>query len=184
MRGAITARWLCVCLLGTGCDKVSRSLSIETKTETGGPNITATCAGLLSETAGLDKEIEERISSLYDIKWRLQAFGSIGKELYARMLDQEERLIRARSKREELYSRGGYAGCDVHDDTSDCSETGFFACVRGVRDGTKPDGYNLDDRGCKAIQVQGGFYDACLKKHSNRDDQVWAEQRARKQRAP
>ena len=100
------------------------------------------------------------------------------------MLDQEERLIRARSKREELYSRGGYAGCDVHDDTSDCSETGFFACVRGVRDGTKPDGYNLDDRGCKAIQVQGGFYDACLKKHSNRDDQVWAEQRARKQRAP
>src|ERR1041385_5216961 len=64
----------------------------------------AECNNLKAQIVGLDKEIELRLSEKYNIKRRGQAFGRIGPQLYQRMLEHEEKIIQARSKRAEISS--------------------------------------------------------------------------------
>ena len=175
-----------ISLVELACDKIGQPLTAKTtEPAKNGPGVAPReCSDLLSQIAGLDKEITERLSGKYDIQWRLQAFGSIGKELYARMLDQEEMLIKAHAKREQIYSRAGYDGCDlddVGDDTSDCIELITYSCIQGIRDSTKPDGYRIDTKACGTPEIKSTF-SQCMERHIQRGRQVLSDQRARKQR--
>jgi hypothetical protein len=110
------------------------------------------CVKIQAEIAGLDAEIRLRIDRLYDVKWRMKAFGSVGHDLYKQMLEDDEKIIQARVKRANAVYRAQQVGenCYTPLDSWDAIIS-KNDCLRPEREDKFPDGFGLVDRaGCEA----------------------------------
>jgi len=69
------------------------------------------CRALTAEVVRLDDEIRLRIRHSYEIKWRAEAFGGTGAKLYKQILEENQGINQALSRRAELQNRGRQHFC-------------------------------------------------------------------------
>ena len=99
------------------------------------------CVHIASEAAGLDEEIRLRLSEENDIRWRSEAFGTIGPKFLDRMLDDRERIIKARAKLVQLGSVLKHAGCPWVSAFNWAKEIEETQCIHATRSRKYPTEY-------------------------------------------
>jgi hypothetical protein len=125
-------------IVGIACQKASSESSRPT-------DPSRQCDDINARIKGIDTEIRLRYNEVADVKFREQAFGHVGVDLFKAAQKHTEEIIKLRGQRAEFYYRANSQGCTGLDSPTDDKWDEYLSLDKwkAVRDPSKPEGYAL-----------------------------------------